>query len=74
MSELFLPPRSLNSERLDSAYTYAGYRQLIDELMAQNRTTGPNQDEQIISMPASISSACSAWTRPFSCCPNCKKP
>ena len=38
----------LASDRLATAYTYASYRQLIDELMAQNRTTGPNQTEQIL--------------------------
>ncbi|SMB82861.1 hypothetical protein SAMN00120144_2232 [Hymenobacter roseosalivarius DSM 11622] len=35
-------------ERLASAYTYVTYRQLIDELMAQNLTTGTNQTEQIL--------------------------
>ncbi|HEX8326871.1 MAG TPA: thioredoxin family protein [Hymenobacter sp.] len=35
-------------DRLNRAYSYAGYRQLIDELMAQNRTTGTTQTEQII--------------------------
>ncbi|MBC6608243.1 thioredoxin family protein [Hymenobacter sp. BT188] len=38
----------LAPERLASAYTYASYRQLIDELMAQNLTTGPNQTEHIL--------------------------
>jgi hypothetical protein len=38
----------LSAERLNQAYSYAGYRQLIDELMAQNLTTGTNQSEQII--------------------------
>ncbi|QIL76497.1 thioredoxin family protein [Hymenobacter sp. HDW8] len=38
----------LTPERLASAYTYASYRQLIDELMAQNLTTGTNQTEQIL--------------------------
>ncbi|MDO7850831.1 thioredoxin family protein [Hymenobacter convexus] len=38
----------LSAERLNQAYSYAGYRQLIDELMARNQTTGTNQTEQII--------------------------
>jgi hypothetical protein len=38
-----LPP-----ERLATAHTYTSYRQLIDELMAQNLTTGTNQTEQIL--------------------------
>jgi hypothetical protein len=38
----------LAPERLANAHTYASYRQLIDELMAQNLTTGPNQTEQIL--------------------------
>ncbi|MBD2769804.1 thioredoxin family protein [Hymenobacter sp. BT664] len=38
----------LEADRLHRAYTYAAYRQLIDELMAQNRTTGPTQTEQIV--------------------------
>jgi hypothetical protein len=38
----------LAADRLRHAYTYAAYRQFLDELMAQNRTTGPAQTEQII--------------------------
>lgn len=38
----------LTPERLASAYTYASYRQLIDELLAQGRTTGPNQSEALL--------------------------
>jgi hypothetical protein len=38
----------LAPERLANAHTYASYRQLIDELMAQNLTTGPNQTKQIL--------------------------
>ncbi|MCC3156059.1 thioredoxin family protein [Hymenobacter sp. 15J16-1T3B] len=37
----------LTPERLASAYTYLTYRQLIDELLAQGRTTGPNQSEAL---------------------------
>ncbi|ALW84449.1 hypothetical protein AUC43_04720 [Hymenobacter sedentarius] len=32
---------------LNGAYSYASYRQLIDELMAQNRTTGTTQTEEL---------------------------
>ncbi|HEX8657557.1 MAG TPA: thioredoxin family protein, partial [Hymenobacter sp.] len=38
----------LEADRLARALTYATYRQLLDELMAQNRTTGPTQTEQIV--------------------------
>lgn len=38
----------LSAERLNQAYSYTGYRQRLDELMAQNLTTGTNQSEQII--------------------------
>lgn len=38
----------LAPERLANAHTYATYRQLIDELMAQNLTTGTTQTEQIL--------------------------
>lgn len=38
----------LTPERLASAYTYASYRQLVDELLAQGRTTGPNQSEALL--------------------------
>ncbi len=47
MSELIAAAPVLTAERLDNAHTYASYRQLIDQLMAENRTTGPNQDAQI---------------------------
>ena len=48
MSDLISTAPVLAAERLTNAYSYASYRQLIDELMAENRTTGTNQDEQII--------------------------
>jgi hypothetical protein len=48
MSELLGSALVLPAERLNQAYSYAGYRQLLDELMAENRTTGPTQTEQII--------------------------
>lgn len=38
----------LSPQALASAYTYTSYRQLIDELMAQNMTTGTNQEEHIL--------------------------
>jgi pantothenate kinase-related protein Tda10 len=38
----------LTPERLAGAYTYAAYRQLIDELLAQGRTTGPAQSEALL--------------------------
>ncbi|UOQ98121.1 thioredoxin family protein [Hymenobacter sp. 5317J-9] len=48
MSELIAATPVLTAERLNSAYSYASYRQLINELMADNRTTGTNQTEQIV--------------------------
>ena len=48
MSDLISTAPVLAAERLANAYSYASYRQLLDELMAENRTTGTNQDEQII--------------------------
>jgi hypothetical protein len=33
----------LTPERLAAAHTYASYRQLIDDLLAQGKTTGPKQ-------------------------------
>ncbi|RAK64517.1 thioredoxin family protein [Hymenobacter edaphi] len=41
-------PAVLTPERLASAYSYAAYRQLIDELLAQGRTTGPHQSEALL--------------------------
>lgn len=38
----------LTPERLATAYTYAAYRQLIDELLTQGRTTGPNQSDALL--------------------------
>ncbi|OGX80922.1 thioredoxin family protein [Hymenobacter glacialis] len=48
MSESIAAVPVLTAERLDNAYTYASYRQLINQLMAENRTTGPNQDEHLV--------------------------
>ncbi|OON70983.1 thioredoxin family protein [Hymenobacter sp. CRA2] len=38
----------LTPERLAGAYTYTSYRQMIDELLAQGRTTGQNQSEALL--------------------------
>jgi thiol-disulfide isomerase/thioredoxin len=48
MPEILAAAPVIELDRLNRAYSYAGYRQLIDELMAQNRTTGTTQTEQII--------------------------
>ncbi|MDB5235573.1 MAG: hypothetical protein JWR44_2566 [Hymenobacter sp.] len=48
MSEALSSAQVIDASRLDQAYTYAAYRQLIDELMAQHRTTGTTQTEQIV--------------------------
>ncbi|MBD2723490.1 MULTISPECIES: thioredoxin family protein [Hymenobacter] len=48
MSELIASAPVLTAERLNGAYSYASYRQLLDELMAENRTTGTTQTEQIV--------------------------
>jgi hypothetical protein len=37
----------LPAESLAGAYTYQAYRQLIDELLAQGKTTGPEQSEEL---------------------------
>lgn len=37
----------LSPERLASAYTYSAYRQLIDSLLAEGKTTGPQQSAQL---------------------------
>ncbi|TYZ11425.1 thioredoxin family protein [Hymenobacter lutimineralis] len=37
----------LSAERLSAAYSYPAYRQLINELLAQGLTTGPNQSEAL---------------------------
>jgi len=38
----------INSELLDSAFTYEAYRTFLDELLAEGKTTGPNQSESMI--------------------------
>ncbi|GAB2774560.1 hypothetical protein HNQ93_001072 [Hymenobacter luteus] len=40
-------PAVLSQERLNGAYSYAAYRRLIDELLAQGKTTGPNQSDML---------------------------
>jgi hypothetical protein len=42
-----LPAPVISPERLAAAYTYASYRQLIDEVLAQGHTTGPQQSAQL---------------------------
>ncbi|MGI4863677.1 MAG: thioredoxin family protein [Janthinobacterium lividum] len=37
----------LHPDRLADAYTYQAYRQLIDDLLAEGKTTGPNQSEEL---------------------------
>ncbi|GAB2945435.1 thioredoxin family protein [Hymenobacter coalescens] len=48
MSDTSTAAPVLAPERLDAAYTYAAYRQLIDELLAQGLTTGTNQSEALL--------------------------
>jgi hypothetical protein len=38
----------ISAERLAAAYTYGTYRQLIDDLLAQGKTTGPQQSEDLL--------------------------
>lgn len=37
----------LPAESLAGAYTYQAYRQLVDDLLAQGKTTGPEQSEEL---------------------------
>jgi hypothetical protein len=46
MSTTFSAP-VISPERLATAYSYASYRQLIDEVLAQGKTTGPQQSEEL---------------------------
>lgn len=41
------PAPVISPGRLATAYSYASYRQLIDEVLAQGRTTGPQQSEAL---------------------------
>jgi hypothetical protein len=38
----------LSAEHLAAAYTYQAYRQLIDGLLAEGKTTGPEQSERLV--------------------------
>jgi hypothetical protein len=38
----------ITQTHLDTAYTYAEYRTMLDELLARNQTTGPNQTPQLV--------------------------
>lgn len=38
----------ISAERLAAAYTYSTYRQLIDDLLAQGKTTGPQQSDELL--------------------------
>ena len=46
------PAPVISPERLATAYSYASYRQLIDEALAQGRTTGPQQSEALTAYTA----------------------
>ncbi|RYU81068.1 thioredoxin family protein [Hymenobacter persicinus] len=46
MSDLLSLPVA-TPQLLASAYSYAAYRQLIDELLAEGKTTGPQQSEEL---------------------------
>ena len=47
-----MPPTSpapvLSPERLATAYSYAAYRQLLDQLLAAGKTTGPQQSPELL--------------------------
>jgi hypothetical protein len=51
MSTTFSAP-VISPERLATAYSYATYRQLIDEVVAQGKTTGPQQSEELTAFTA----------------------
>jgi len=42
------PAPLLSPERLASAYSYAAYRQLLDGLLAEGKTTGPQQTPELL--------------------------
>ncbi|UOR04900.1 thioredoxin family protein [Hymenobacter aerilatus] len=47
----FSPPTPtpvLPLERLEASYSYTAYRQLVDDLLAQGKTTGPQQTEELV--------------------------
>jgi hypothetical protein len=41
------PTPALGLDQLAAAYTYQAYRQLIDDLLAQGKTTGPEQSDRL---------------------------
>ena len=47
-----LPAPVISPERLAAAYSYAAYRQLIDERVAAGQTTGPQQTPELASFTA----------------------
>ncbi|MBD2717177.1 thioredoxin family protein [Microvirga sp. STR05] len=47
MSTTAQPVPVLTPERLATAYSYVSYRLLIDELLADGKTTGPQQSEEL---------------------------
>jgi len=51
MSTTFSAP-VISPERLATAYSYATYRQLIDEVVAQGKTTGPQQSAELTAFTA----------------------
>jgi Thioredoxin len=40
--------KEITAEIINNAYTYVNYRSLIDQLMTEHKTTGPNQEDWII--------------------------
>jgi pantothenate kinase-related protein Tda10 len=38
----------ISAERLSAAYSYSTYRQLIDDLLGEGKTTGPVQSEELL--------------------------
>jgi hypothetical protein len=42
-----IPAPVISPERLAAAYSYASYRQLIDEALAKGQTTGPQQSAEL---------------------------
>jgi hypothetical protein len=42
----------LSTEHFAAAYTYAAYRQLLDDLLAEGKTTGPQQTPELVEYTA----------------------
>lgn len=42
------PTPVISPERLAAAYSYSAYRQLIDELLLEDKTTGPTQSAELL--------------------------